>query len=73
MERLNDAIDNHEWPLLAYDPGSLSDDLVFVALEQFIKNDATGIGWGWDDPADRTSVHVTASGVQCSAGLADDK
>jgi len=73
MERLNDAIEGHEWPVLAYDPGSVSGDPVFVALEQFIKHDVTGIGWGWDDPADQTSVHVTASGVLCSAELADDK
>ncbi len=73
MERLNGAIEDHEWPVLAYDPGSVSDDPVFVALEQFIKHDVAGIGWGWDDPADHASVHVTASGVLCSEEFADDK
>ncbi|MBC7298650.1 MAG: hypothetical protein H5T82_07125 [Demequina sp.] len=71
MERLNDAIEDHDWPALAYNPGSASDDPVFIALEQFIKHDVAGIGWGWDDPADDTSVHVTASGVLCSPELAD--
>lgn|GEM_PF-5687132 len=65
MERLNQAIEDYGWPLLAYaddDPG----DTVFAAVEDFIKNDVPGIGWGWDDIADDTSVHVTATGVNCA-------
>ncbi|PKQ18242.1 MAG: hypothetical protein CVT68_04435, partial [Actinobacteria bacterium HGW-Actinobacteria-8] len=59
MERLNHAIEDHEWPVLAYNPGrGAPDDPVLVALEHFIKHDVVGIGWGWDDPADDTSVHV---------------
>ena len=72
MERLTAAIESYDWPVLTYGENA-SDDEIFVALEGFIKSEVPGIGWGFDDPGDTTSVHVSATGVLCEPTAANPK
>ena len=78
MARLNRAIEHHRWPTLTYggqgdEPGGSKDNLINVTLEDFVKHDVPGIGWGWDNEADTAAVQVTTWGVECTPTPADAK